>query len=240
MSQNDTSPVYETEDTDFGVRLVATRTAGSGRSYVRVSSFLMPVACAVPVGPGSDSPQGPDGFEVHFYSPADDTHSWRFDFGFRRSQVVSEDEVHRRRVIGPDYRRIPNASNHYLQDRAKQRTVNFTGMDDFLSHDSCATESMGLLYDRSREHLGVSDKGVIAVRRFMLEAVKTFQKVGGPSCLVTDPELTDFSHAESTSRVIEGTDWRGALPHLVTSVEQLLAHKEAARLRSKGMPATIR
>ena len=50
-----------------------------------------------------------------------------------------------------------------------QKTVNFTGIDDFLNHDACATESMGAIFDRSKEHLGVSDKAVIAVRRFLLE-----------------------------------------------------------------------
>ncbi len=50
--------------------------------------------------------------------------------------------------------------------------MNYTGMEDFLSHDSCATESMGPIYDRSKEHLGVSDTAVIAMRKFLLEAVK--------------------------------------------------------------------
>src|SRR5207247_199488 len=130
FSQQDTSPDYETEDTDFGVRMIATRNAGEGKSYVRVSSFIMPVGSAVPVGPGSDNADGPDGFEVHFYTPADDYHSWRFDFGFRRSRTVGIPDVHRAPHIGPDFRKYANASNHYLQDREMQRTVNYTGMPE--------------------------------------------------------------------------------------------------------------
>ncbi|HEY3116138.1 MAG TPA: Rieske 2Fe-2S domain-containing protein, partial [Chloroflexota bacterium] len=56
FSRMDTVPEYETEDTDFGVRMIATRNAGEGKSYVRVSSFIMPVGSAVPVGPGSENP----------------------------------------------------------------------------------------------------------------------------------------------------------------------------------------
>src|SRR6266545_6753662 len=41
---------YETEDTDFGVRLIALRDAEGGKSYVRVSAFLMPFGVAVPAG----------------------------------------------------------------------------------------------------------------------------------------------------------------------------------------------
>ncbi len=226
LYQRDSAPTYEIEDTDFGVRLIALRSAGQGKTYVRVSSFIQPVACAVPVG--SRGPDGRlDGYEVHFYTPADDTHSWRFDFGFRRDRAVTEKDVHRRLVIGPGYQRIPNAANHYLQDREKQRTVNFTGMDDFLSHDSCATESMGPLYDRSREHLGMSDKGVIAVRRYLLDAVKALKAGGEPAANVTDPVQNDFRHADCINQVIEGEDWRAAFPHLRRS--RMVAETVGAR-----------
>jgi phenylpropionate dioxygenase-like ring-hydroxylating dioxygenase large terminal subunit len=213
LYQRDSAPEYELEETDFGVRLIALRNGGEGKTYVRVSSYLPPVGVAVPVG--SRDGQGKlDGYEVHFYTPADDTHSWRFDFGFRRSRAVTERDVHRRLVIGPDYRRIPNVSNRYLQDRDKQRNVNFTGMDDFLTHDSCATESMGPLFDRSREHLGASDKGVIGVRRYLLDAVRAVQRGENPPSIVTDPADNNFRHADCISEVIDGRDWHGAFPHL--------------------------
>ncbi len=213
LYQSDSAPSYETEETDFGVRLIALRDAAPGKTYVRVSSFLMPVTVAVPVGM-PDLNGRLDGYEVHSYTPADDTHSWRFDFGFRRSRAVTERDAHRRKIIDSSYRRIPNASNHYLQDREKQRTVNFTGMEDFLAHDSCATESMGPLYDRSREHLGGSDKAVIAVRRYLLDAIKGLQAGSEPPQMVTDPRRNDFGHADCIRQVIDGRDWRGTFPHL--------------------------
>jgi len=213
LYQSDSAPSYETEETDFGVRLIALRNVGPGKTYVRVSSFVMPVGVAVPVGT-PDAAGRLDGYEVHFYTPADDTHSWRFDFGFRRSRSITERDVHRAKIIDANYRRIPNADNHYLQDREKQRTVNFTGMEDFLAHDSCATESMGPLYDRSREHLGASDKAVIAVRRYLLDAIKGLQEGREPPQMVTDPRLNDFAHADCIRQVIDGLDWRGAFPHL--------------------------
>jgi phthalate 4,5-dioxygenase len=216
----DPSPVYQMEDTDFGVRLIALRKF-EDQIYLRVSSFVMPVGSAVPVGGrGVDL----DGYEVHFYTPYDDTHSWRFDFGFRRSRAIVPEDVNRRAVIDQNYRRIPNQSNHYLQDREKQRTYNFTGIDNFLSHDSCATESMGALYDRSREHLGVSDKGVIAVRRYLLDAARALQEEGRePPSVVRDPALNDFRHAESLAKLVPTSDWHPLFPHLVDSSQELLA-----------------
>ncbi len=64
-------------------------------------------------------------------------------------------------------------ANNYLQDREEQKRETFTGMGRiFLTHDSCATESMGPIYDRSQEHLGVSDITVIAVRKFLLQCIQ--------------------------------------------------------------------
>jgi phthalate 4,5-dioxygenase oxygenase subunit len=218
LYQTDSAPAYETEETDFGVRLIALRNAGADQTYVRVSSLLMPVGVAVPVGM-PDATGRLDGYEVHFYTPADDTHSWRFDFGFRRSRSVTERDVHRAKIIDENHRRIPNASNHYLQDRERQRTVNFTGMEDFLSHDSCATESMGALFDRSGEHLGASDKGVIAVRRYLLDAINGFAQGKEPPHIVTDPSLNDFSHADCIRQVIDGRDWRATFPYLTLETQ---------------------
>ena len=106
---------------------------------------------------------------------------------FTAAASCSDDEVHRRKQINPDYTKVRNARNNYLQDRQKQKTVNFTGIDDFLNHDGCATESMGAIFDRTKEHLGVSDKAVIAVRKFLLTTAKELQAGKEPPHLVRDP-----------------------------------------------------
>ncbi|HZT07576.1 MAG TPA: Rieske 2Fe-2S domain-containing protein [Chloroflexota bacterium] len=225
---SDTAPRYETEDTDFGVRLIALRDAPGGATYVRVSSFILPVACAVPVGRGGTSLDTSEGYEVHFYTPIDDTHSARFDFGFNRRRPIEPDEPVRRRAIGPGYRRFANAANHYLQDREKQRTENYTGMTDFgfgsfLAHDSCATESMGPLYDRSREHLGVSDLGVISVRRRLLDVVQAFQRGEQPAHVVTEPARNVMTHVTSFAEISDAANWRAEYPGLASSAEEARA-----------------
>jgi hypothetical protein len=129
--------------------------------------------------------------------------------------------VRRARVIGPDFRRERTPANHYLQDRAAQRTVDYTGIVDgtdegeFLAHDACATESMGALYDRGREHLGVSDKGVIAVRRYLIDAVQAFQAGQPPPHLVADPAQNHFEDVDTFAATIPaGASWRDHFPHL--------------------------
>jgi phthalate 4,5-dioxygenase len=86
--------------------------------------------------------------------------------------------------IGPDHVKIRNIHNHYLQDREEQKGETFTGMGKhFLIHDSCATESMGPIVDRSKEHLGTSDIAVIAISKFLLQCVKALDRGQEPRTL---------------------------------------------------------
>jgi nitrite reductase/ring-hydroxylating ferredoxin subunit len=214
----DPSPRYETEDTDFGVRLVATRNAGPGQQYVRLSSFVMPVFGCVPAG----RPPGElDGYEIHMYVPHNDKLAWRYDMGFRRNRPVTEEEVHRRKQIKPDYTRIRNARNHYLQDREMQKKVNYTGIPDFLNHDAVATETMGPIFDRSKEHLGVSDKAVIALRKYLLSAVKTFQEGKEPPHIVRDAKRNRFPHVDCFAELLpENIHWRQQFDYLTETGEK--------------------
>ena len=202
----DPSPVYETEETDFGLRLVAIRKAGPEQQYVRFSNFIMPVYGCVPAG---RRPGELDGFEIHMYVPFNDRCAWRYDMGFRRTRPVKEEEVHRRKQIGPDYLRVRNARNDDLQDRQAQKTVNYTGIEDYLNHDACVTESMGPIFDRSKEHLGVSDKAVVAVRKYLLNAVKTLQEGNEPPHQVRDAKRNWFPHVDCFAQLLPSdTDWR--------------------------------
>jgi phthalate 4,5-dioxygenase oxygenase subunit len=217
LYKSDTSPSYETEDTDFGVRLIATRNTDN-QHYVRFSAFVMPVYGCVPAGRPANELEG---YEIHTYVPADDTHCWRYDIGFRRDRPVRDDEVHRRKQILPDYTRIRNAGNNYLQDRQMQKTVNFTGIEDFLNHDGCATESMGPIFDRSKEHLGVSDKAVIAVRKFLLTSVKELQNGNEPPHLVRDGEFNWFPHIDCFAYLLpQKTPWRQRFDYLTPSAKK--------------------
>ena len=217
LYKSDTAPFYETEDTDFGVRLIATRIADN-QHYVRFSAFVMPVYGCVPAGRPTNELEG---FEIHTYVPADDTHCWRYDIGFRRDRAVLDDEVHRRKQINPDYTRMRNARNNYLQDRRMQKTVNFTGIEDFLNHDACATESMGAIFDRSREHLGVSDKAVIAVRKFLLTTVKKFQSGKEPPHLARASNRNWFPHIDCFAYLLpRDTPWRERFDYLTETARK--------------------
>lgn len=205
------SPVlsrYETEETDFGVRLLAFRPAAEDRCYLRVSSFVMPSACWVPAR----------GKEVHFYVPIDNTSTWRYDMGFRTDRPFEPGDnpgEERRRLIDANYVRVSGASNGYRQDRERQRKEDFTGIEGFLVEDAAATESMGPRFDRSREHLCPSDKAIIAVRRYLLRSVRGFLAGEPLPHLVRSEDENVFGHVDTLAQVIPAAgDWRRFFPHL--------------------------
>jgi nitrite reductase/ring-hydroxylating ferredoxin subunit len=229
MYKSDTSPVYETEDTDFGVRLIATRNS-ENQYYIRVSAFVMPVYGCVPAGRPTNELEG---YEIHTYVPADDTHCWRYDIGFRRDRAVRDDEVHRRKQINPDYSKVRNARNNYLQDRRMQKSVNFTGIEDFLNHDACATESMGQIFDRTKEHLGISDKAVIAVRKFILTSIKELQQGKEPPHLVVNADRNWFPHIDCFAHLVpRDVPWRKKFDYLTPAARQENPMSYAARKKA--------
>jgi phenylpropionate dioxygenase-like ring-hydroxylating dioxygenase large terminal subunit len=218
LYQADAAPFYETEDTDFGVRLIATRNTPEKQQYLRISSFVMPVYGCVPAGRAAGEL---DGYEIHVYVPAGDTSCWRYDIGFRRGRAVREEEVHRRKQINTDYTRIRNARNEYLQDRHVQKEQTFTGIQDFLNHDACATESMGAIFDRSKEHLGASDKAVIAVRKFLLSTVKELQSGKEPPHVVYDGKNNWFPHIDCFAYLLpQSVTWRQHFDHLTNAAKK--------------------
>jgi hypothetical protein len=137
----------------------------------------------------------PEGYTIHSHVPADDEHALRFNIFFRRHRPISDEERQLEGGIGPDHIKVRNLHNDYLQDREEQKRETFTGMGkQFLIHDSCATESMGAIYDRSKEHLGAGDITAIAVRKFLLQSIGALKLGKEPPHIIRTPEQNDLRH----------------------------------------------
>ena len=150
------------------------------------------------------------------YVPINDTRTWRYDLGYLNRPVKPED-VHRRSSIGPDYRKISNLSNDYLQDPDMMRTQNFTGIKEIMVQDACVTETMSYsgIFDRTKERLGVSDKAIITVRNYLLRTVKAFERGEGPPHIITDPAKNDMTYIDSIHEVFPAeVSWREHWPYL--------------------------
>ena len=55
--------------------------------------------------------------------------------------------------------------------------------------DNGMTESMGVIYKRDQEHLGVTDAGIIRMRRILARAARALREDGTPPPAVDSPEL---------------------------------------------------
>jgi phthalate 4,5-dioxygenase oxygenase subunit len=73
-----------------------------------------------------------------------------------------------------------NPRNDWLIDRDMQRNENFTGIQGVNAQDRAVQEAMGPIVNRSKEHLGQTDRAVIMTRRMLLRAIDTVADGGTP------------------------------------------------------------
>lgn len=174
----DVAPALEVEETGYGLRLFTTRHAGDDSIYVRVTNFIMPNCSNFDGEPKVDPkvlPTRPnDGFQVHWHVPIDDTHHWKYIVIYRYAGPVDSAYLERLLLSETEapYILKRNAENRYLQSRDELRASTYVGMGhNFQAHDRFAVESQRVISDRTLEHLGVTDRAVIVMRKQLLEAV---------------------------------------------------------------------
>jgi len=189
MYGKDGSPELAGVETDYGVRMISCRNPGDGTTYLRVSNFVLPCYGFVPTGGLKGNPEG---YTIHAHVPVDDEHSLRFNVFFRRNRPVTAAEKRLDEEFKPDHTKARNIRNNYLIDREEQRRETFIGVGkSFVIHDSCATETMGPRYDRSKEHLGVGDITVIALRKRLVKVVRGLDRGEEPPHLIRSAEQND-------------------------------------------------
>jgi hypothetical protein len=71
-------------------------------------------------------------------------------------------------------------ANDWLIDRQAQRTKTYTGITGLNTQDLAVQEAMGPIVPRWREHLGSTDKAIIAMRRLLLDAIDIVAAGGDP------------------------------------------------------------
>jgi phenylpropionate dioxygenase-like ring-hydroxylating dioxygenase large terminal subunit len=182
----DKRPHFALLETPYGLRIGARRAADTGRSYWSVTHFMMPFYSAFNSGGGDEPSPSVGGFA---WVPADDTTTLAWCFTWNPHRPLRDDEQgdHPRVRLGVHlapsarlpatsapggaWRPIANHTNEYLLDREVQRSQRFFGVPGISPQDAAVQESMGIIADRSIEHLGSSDSAVIRARRMWLSAL---------------------------------------------------------------------
>jgi hypothetical protein len=205
--REDARPKLETEKTDFGFRIYSSRSAAQGQRYVRITNFLMPNKAAII---GNEGRVG-EGYSCLWHVPADDESHYRFDIIFNRVRPVARERYEQMAAAEVrDNRYVRNKRNRYQQDRGLMKTSNYTGMGNYFSlHDAFASESQGLIHNRSRENLGTTDTCIVVARRQLLDGVRDIQSGRDPVHVIRDEPANDMSDIVVVSEVIpQGADQR--------------------------------
>jgi phenylpropionate dioxygenase-like ring-hydroxylating dioxygenase large terminal subunit len=172
-------PKLVAKDTDYGVVIGGKYSGSDGTDYWRYNNFLMPFY-TMPPGGGS----GASRKIAHAFVPIDDENTirwvftWDFDGSLSAREVAemrAGASVHVEFIPGTHYP-ARNISNDYLIDRHAQKTLTFTGIKGIGEQDFSVQEGMGGIVDRTREHLGSSDIGIVAMRRRLLKAAADLQE----------------------------------------------------------------
>jgi phenylpropionate dioxygenase-like ring-hydroxylating dioxygenase large terminal subunit len=172
--------------TDYGLCYGSVRAAPDARNYIRVYHYVLPFHTFFPYQVRGGNIQMING---HMFVPMDDEHCMVYNliyrFGDDPLSAEERDRMEWERGRGPgeitaDLRKVRRIDNDWLVDRRLQKTDTYTGIEGINNQDHAIQESMGPIVDRTREHLGSTDKAIIAARRLVLGAIKTVQDGGDP------------------------------------------------------------
>jgi hypothetical protein len=211
-------PQIDVYKTDYGYMYSAVRLNGD-EQWVRAYQYIMPTiqvrGTIQPVFLPSGCAPRMDG---HVWVPIDDTHTWVYNFMYSSApqtplpyEEAMAGEAFQGRGPGDvdaNFRPIRNLSNDYLIDRALQKTSNFTGITGIATQDFATQEGMGPIVDRSKEHLGTSDRPIIVMRQLLLEATR--RVAAGSMPLGADPAT--HGNVRALDHVIARNDaWQDVL-----------------------------
>ena len=198
-------PRIEVEPTEFGMRLITLRRISDANTHVRVTNLVFPNAFTIPMSSEMTITQ--------WHVPIDDTRHYWYAIFTSFGASVDKDEMRRQRLALyelPDYIPRKNKSNDYGFDPSEQEHATYTGMGtDINVHDQWACESMGPIQDRTREHLGQSDKAITAYRRILRGAIEAAGNGGKPLMVLDAPTAAKIIGPAAIDGIGPSEDWQG-------------------------------
>ena len=171
-SYRDRAARFDVIDTDSGILIGAKRNAEEDSYYWRISRWLFPWVTMIP-----REPKGPcrSGLIV----PVDDENCWFFlcRWDPYKPLVGPYNEAMKEGFVPGTWLGKANKRNHYLIDREVQRTETFSGIPTSMgrAQDAAMTDSMGVIVNRTEEHLGTTDSAIIRMRRRLIQGARDLQ-----------------------------------------------------------------
>ncbi len=198
------SPEIDFEDTPWGLRVYALRRIDAALTHVRVTNLLFPQAFVIPLSAGMTITQ--------WHVPVDDTSCYWYAIFTSFTTPVDQAQMRAQRLALytlPDY--VPRVGRHnrYGYDEREQAGQTYTGMGfDINVHDQWAVESQGRIQDRTREHLGTTDKVIIAFRKLLLAAIKQVEAGQTPRMVLTPAQAAAVTGPVTVDGIDQSGDWQ--------------------------------
>jgi phthalate 4,5-dioxygenase len=199
------SPEIRFEEVAPGLTRITTLRAIDDRfTHVRVTHAAFPATFVIPLSETVTITQ--------MHVPVDDTHTYWYSFFTSFAGPLDHETMRRQRLAGislPDYLPKKGRHNDWGYDAEEQRTRTFLGMgeEDINVHDQWAVESMGAIADRTREHLGSSDKVIMANRRTLLKAITTVADGGTPPFALGADEAAALHGPDTIDCIAPAQGW---------------------------------
>jgi nitrite reductase/ring-hydroxylating ferredoxin subunit len=168
-----------------------------GERWHRITQYVMPYFTMIAAGQ-------PNSCSARAWVPIDDEFHMLINMHGRLEGTISEEEQHRSAnpyansggyvEETPDprtrYHTAANRMNDYALNYDIQRRVNMSGIPRGGNlQDRAMTETMGPIYDRTKEHLGTSDRMIIQVRKQLLSGARALMEDGTVPESVDNPGL---------------------------------------------------
>jgi phenylpropionate dioxygenase-like ring-hydroxylating dioxygenase large terminal subunit len=197
-------PTFDVLRQKFGVSIAAKRDTPQGLTYWRVNQFVFPFYTFTP-------PSFPQ-LSGHAWVPMDDETTLSIMFSYHPSEPLPEkvirifDEGHNGRETGHASRNgmrqddigRPYAGywtkftreNDFQFNYESQLTTWYSGLPGLWVQDVACQAGISAIADRTKEMLGVTDSGIVIVRRALLEAIRAHAQSGAVPSVVLEPDLS--------------------------------------------------
>lgn len=218
------SPDISVAKSATGLQITALRRIDDERMHVRVTNLLFPQAFVIPMSSEMTITQ--------WHVPVDDVNCYWYAIFTSFTQPVDKQAMREQReklYTLPDYRPRVGRHNDYGYDWEEQRRATYTGMgDDINVHDQWAVESQGRIQDRTREHLGTTDKAIVGYRKMLLGEIRK-SSAGNPVFLQLDEAGAKAIRGPATIDVVGPlSDWEGFWVDAVRSRNERARWHDAA------------
>ena len=179
--QNDPRPRFQVLSHDAGLVIGGGRKTDGADLYWRIAQFLMPNHAYTPAAfPG----------EIYYgqcWVPVDDGSCWIYTYSWHPDRPLTNAERAKFRggfnvhaEVDESYLPLRNLRNEYLIDRAVQKRDTFTGIVGVSEQDAAIQDSQGRIQDRTREHLGPTDIGIVEFRKLLMGAARALARGEAP------------------------------------------------------------